>query len=224
MKVLIAAPVRDRAWILPEYLKAIENVSFTESIQYYFIINDCADNSRQILDEFKTKHNNCVIDEINFNAPKDERNSVRISHTFNALSFFRNKIVEYFLSTDCDILFSIDTDIIIKPECLNRLLEVDADIVSAFIYNDYNQKKLGNALIGRDKIVHIDISTREEIFSCSITGACYIIKRSVLEAGCRYGWHSWGEDTPFCFSALDKGFKMKCRQGDLAEHFMGERP
>ena len=224
MKVLIAAPVRDRAWVLPEYLKAIENLIFDGNIQYYFLINDSTDNSKQILEDFQQRKNNCVIEEINYNTPKDERNGVRSAHTFYTLANLRNHILEYFLSTDCDILYSIDTDVIVKPESLQELIKIDADITSTFIFNTKVQKwNRGNVLIGIDKIKHIDAALREEVFNCSVTGAVYIIKRKVIEAGCKYAWHRLGEDIPFCLGAINKGFIIKCTKRKLAEHYMSKR-
>jgi len=131
----------------------------------------------------------------------------------------RNKVIDYFLSTDCEYLFSIDSDVIVNLDCLKKLLDVDKDMVSALIYNDYGRGNIGNVMVGLDKPKHLGFKEQKEIFECDITGACFLIKRRVLEAGCKYGYHVYGEDIPFCREVKKQGFKIFSRK-DLAIHEM----
>jgi len=69
---------------------------------------------------------------------KDKRDTdIRRKYTYTWLSHLRNKILKKCIKLNCDYLFSVDTDILIKKDLLNRLLEHKKHIVSALIYNGY---------------------------------------------------------------------------------------
>lgn len=240
-KVLICAPVREREYIIKEYLQGILELTYPKCfISIYWIVNDSTDSTLQILNEFRdnniSNYKDIKIDIINFGAPEDARTSIRRKSTFYTLATLRNKLLEYFLATDNEYLFSIDSDIVVQHDCLSQLLIDDKDVISAYVCNEIKKGRRGNALnIFRTEIQdenknyimgssHIDVSTMLEIFECSLTGACYIIKRKVIESGARYAYGLAGEDMPFCLDVKKNGFNMFCRKSIngkiLAEHKM----
>ena len=49
-RVMIGCPVRNRAWILPDYLQHLRALKYPqEQIEYCFVINDSFDETRAIL-------------------------------------------------------------------------------------------------------------------------------------------------------------------------------
>ena len=223
MKILVASLIRDRAWILSEYLNALLQMG-TNEIEYYFLVNDSSDASIDILHNFKQNNrfmrDRITIEEVNIGTPKDARNCIRVEKVYLALAKLRNKIIDFTIGTDAEYLFSIDSDIIVKKDCLTKLLEVDSDVVSALIYNDYGRGNIGNVMAGLDNPKHIDFKEQQDIFECDITGACVLIKREVLmNKKCRYGYDRLGEDIPFCRAVKQEGFDIYSRKG-LAEHKM----
>ena len=54
MKVLIACPVKDRDWILPNYLQSVLELDYPkELIDIYWIVNNSSDNSLLMLESFR---------------------------------------------------------------------------------------------------------------------------------------------------------------------------
>jgi len=240
-KVLICAPVRNREYIIKEYLQGILELDYPRClISIYWIVNDSSDSTLQILNEFRdnniSNYKDIKIDTINFGAPEDARTSIRRKATFYTLATLRNKLLEYFLTTDNEYLFSIDSDIIVKPNILRQLLSDNKDVISAYVCNEIRKGKRGNALTVFETEIqdeqgnkikgssHIDASTMPEMFKCDLTGACYLIKRAVIESGVRYAYGLAGEDMPFCLDVKKNGFEMFCRKSingtSLAEHKM----
>ena len=132
--------------------------------------------------------------------------------------------------------FSVDSDILLPPHTLKQLLSWDKDIVSALIYNGpipesgqpaYNfMAKTNFTHSNGDKIyIHMSPGVLEAnsewtyqpenntykltmIPEVPMTGACFLIKKEVLDAGVQFGYHVQGEDIIFCEDALSKGFKI----------------
>ena len=53
-QIMIALAVRDRAWILPQFLKCLRDLKYDpESIILYFLVNNSIDRTEEILNEFQ---------------------------------------------------------------------------------------------------------------------------------------------------------------------------
>lgn len=217
MRILIGAPVRNRAWILPEYLKSIEGLMYLKSlISCCFILNDCEDNSKEILQAWKeknkNKYNEIKILERNFNNPNDYGEigqgrskrglPSRKKYIYKTLAKLRNLLLQEASLSEVDYLFSIDSDILINPDVLTLLLSEQKDIIAALVHNgevNYNFLPFS----GGDRRV---IPGR--LFDAKVTGAVYIISRQVFSNPViQYTDHTKGEDCGFCESARDQGFK-----------------
>jgi hypothetical protein len=219
MNILIAAPIRNRGWILNQYLNCLyflDTPGWNIDKGYYFILNDCTDNSREILEKRKEDLEprdysiHYKIDEINFNTPSDMgengmgRSGIpRELHTYKNLSVLRNKILEYARGINFDYIFSVDSDILVKPDILEKLIATKKDIVAALVRNsgtDWNFLPL----TGRDRN-----TIPSELFEVKVTGACYLISKNVfINKNIKYSNEfSSGEDEAFCHSAREQGFK-----------------
>ncbi len=225
LKVMIGCPVRNRAWILPRYLDCLEKINTnTFLLQYCFIINDCSDHSLQILAEFACKQPGKVrlIDK-NYDSPGGYR---RGQYNFGRLAQLRNLLLEAFLKSDCDYLFSLDSDILVSAGTLTQLLVDDCDIVSALICNGH---EIGDSSIynilkrsSDGSYIHIRNFPRDRVFPVDCTGAAYLIKRTVIAAGVRYSGHRGGEDIAFCEAAASRGFNIFCDGRVECLHLMRE--
>lgn len=225
LKVMIGCPLRDRAWVLPRYLDSLEKLGKSQcQVQYAFIINDCSDHSPRILAEFSDRQPDMVrLIEKNYDAPGGYR---RGQYNFGRLAQLRNLLLNVFLQSDCDYLFSLDSDILVPANTLTQLLTDDCDIVSALVCNGHE--------IGDDGIynvlkresdgsyVHIRNFPRDRIFPVDCTGAAYLIKRAVIAAGVRYSSRRGGEDIAFCEDAASRGFNIFCDGRVECSHLMQE--
>jgi glycosyltransferase involved in cell wall biosynthesis len=126
--VTIACPVRDREIYLPYYLKNILNQTYPKQLtNLFFVANNVTDSSLQILKSFKKKYSEKYplirIDRYdNDKIPYDgEKRMVRGKNmqVYSFLAELRNYICK---NTETDYLFSVDSDIMLLPDTLERLI------------------------------------------------------------------------------------------------------
>lgn len=194
-KIFLGAPVRNRAWVLPRYIKGIVNQNIP--METCFIINDCEDNTEQIL-----KKSGFTIIKQDLG---QTHGHLRGEYSKDNLAKLRNMLLEEFLKSDCDYLLSIDTDIILPKGSVKQLLSDNKDIVSMLIKNS-DVLNVHNFFINGKHVEEV----KEGLIPVDMTGAVYLIKRRVIEAGVKYVYHKLGEDIPFCNSAREKGFEIYC--------------
>jgi GT2 family glycosyltransferase len=221
--ILIACPIRNRAWILLEYLTHLQNLNYPkENIAFHFVVNDSTDDTKKMLRTWKNCYEKYYryikISEINFGVPKDleegegRDGSVKITqtrhnYTYKTLSILRNLILDFAdFDETCSYLFSVDSDILVNPETVNDLLMVlstNKDIVGSCISNGgrcFNFLPLS----GKREI----IPENQNPFEVRLTGACMMVSRKVFSnKKIRYSPENSGEDEGFCKSAKALGFK-----------------
>lgn len=226
-KVAIGCPVRNRAWILPEYLAALDKIDYPQ-VQFLFLENDSDDDTRWILDDWTFSRND-YADFICWRTGAEawERGDYSLNGYAN-LATVRNQFVKSILEyTDADYLFSVDSDVIVPPDALQRLLE-HADentIVGAAISNIPGQpldgSTPGNFMIERNgMMVHPNPYPLSGLLDVDVIGAVYLIPRKALESGVRYAAHPQGEDIAFCIKAAEMGFQMRVVTDVKCEHRM----
>lgn len=227
--VLIGCPVRNRAWILPEYLDALDNMH--QARRFLFVENNSEDNTFSLLEEFASRHNpDCMVMSLH-NQPYDHWQRGAYAHNqYRHLAELRNRFIELFLHSEYDYLLSIDSDIIAYPNLLDELLKhANQDTIVAAAISNIPDKKLdghtpGNFMRYFDNYLsHLTHHPLTGVIDVDVTGAVYLIPRKVVEAGVRYGPHGQGEDIPFCNIAKAQGFSIKVVLDPLCEHRMVER-
>lgn len=209
-RVFIGSPIRNRGWVIQEHLD-----SLTKQLgiipQYCYVLNNCTDNTEAILKKNKIPY-------INYDIKHPTENWTRGSYSFSDLAELRNALLDEFLKSDCDYLFSIDSDVILDStvSILDLVLN-DKDIVSGLIRNSPTLFAHNILIKGKQpkklKLGLIPVDT---------TGAVYLIKREVIESGVRYGYHKYGEDYIFCESADDNNFGIYCDTTIQATHVFSE--
>lgn len=195
MRIFIGAPVRNRAWVLRRYLDALIDQNVEK--EFCFVLNDSIDESESILQSYGMPYV-----EMNLGSTYE---AVRGKYSIAHLAQLRNRLLEEFLRSDCEYFFSVDTDVIIPENSLVQLVEDDKDIISMLIRNHPTLQAHNAMVAGR----HMQ-TIPEGIIPVDVTGAVYLIKRKVIEAGVRYQYYPQGEDIPFCKLAAAKGFGIYC--------------
>jgi hypothetical protein len=223
--ILIGCPVRNREWILPDYLKALENLDYPkENLAFHFILNDSTDKSKEILlnwkyETMKDGYRYVRITELNFDYPPDWGETrittngssiTRFNKGYKALSVLRNLLLDLaWLDIKSDYLFSIDSDIIVKPDILSNLLLAEKHIIAGLVKNDSSNYNFTPKGITPKGVREVDIA-----------GAIILISRKVIDnKRIRYSPGKTGEDEGFCFSAKAQGFKSYILS-DLQNHIM----
>jgi glycosyltransferase involved in cell wall biosynthesis len=227
-KIMIACPVRNRAWILPRYLKSISDLEYpSEYLCYCFVINDCIDSTPNLLADFARERPGQVKIIVQNLGRRQSKSHLRGYYHFAHLAQLRNILLLAFQKSDCDYLFSVDSDILLPPLALNTLLEDDCAIISALVCNGH---ELGDPSIhnilkhdGQGGWIAIRDFPRNRVFEVDCTGAAYLLKREVIDKyGVRYSATYGAEDIGFCQDAASKGLKIFCDGRVECEHHMRE--
>ena len=243
-RILIYQGVHNRGWVLPFYLRNIYNIDYDKKlIDIYFYVNNCQpeDKSIEILKSFRKEHGdeyNSFVIEIKNNdlSFKDDRTvEVRNQKTYEILSAIRNNAMKKCVELKCDYWFNVDTDILVKPDIIKRLLNVGYPISASLIYNGYLFEtdkvwKYPNVLNREDGtykhfvnrlVRNPSQATENDIFEIDATGACCLISKTVCQ-NTKYQFHPLGEDLGWADSCREKGFKMAFSPSIYSQHIMSE--
>jgi hypothetical protein len=241
-RVLLAAPVRDRGWILPAYLERVAELDIPEGVQLdaYFLVNgDEGDGGPDMLRRFAGLMQGRMRVEVERYpadppVPPSRETHNRLS-LFRYLAGLRNATVERALAGGYDYLFSVDTDVLMPAWTLRRLLAAGRDVVAAALVNDefwnlpaayraHNMLRRADfpGPAGRRAYQHVTNMPETGLMEVDVTGACFLIARRVLEAGCRFADHPAGEDVPFCEAVQAAGFRLFGDAGLRVEHMMAQ--
>lgn len=227
-KVMIGCPMRNRAWILPRYLESLTSLEYpSKYLNYCFIVNDCIDSTLSLLDTFANEHPNQVKILVHDLGERQSRSHLRGYYNFAHLAQLRNSLLSAFLKSDCDFLFSVDSDIVMPLISLKQLLADDCAIVSALVCtgHELGYTDIYNILRHTEegRWIHIRDIPRDRIFEVDCTGAAYLLKREVIERyGIRYSAAYGAEDIGFCRNAALKGLKIFCDGRVEGKHHMWE--
>ena len=205
-KILITAPLRQDVKIFQEYQKGLDALEIPVGfcVRRFFVVNDCEEVIPYIRNAEYIRMDT-----------GDEYRKTGDNHewTFELMakmSGLRNRTIEEMLDGGYEYWFSVDTDLVLDPWTLYRLIEADKDIVSEIFWTQH----WCNAW-ERDQYS----PPREEwrkpgLYQVGMTGACTLVKRKVFEAGVDYTQIPniykalRGEDRHFCVRAACAGFEM----------------
>lgn len=225
--VLVTSLIRNRAWCLPKFLKALDQQTKTyppEKLSYLFLINDSVDDSEKILTEWaKTegkKYRKVQLTTINF------KNSDAVDHTWSEaklqnMARMRDICLDNLVKSDNEYLFSIDSDIILDhDDTLRHMICLERQIISEVFWAKWEHegaKPLPNVwLSGGYHITDAFLAQlkRPGTYEVGGLGAITTIHRSVPELGVTYQRvpnlpsDMRGEDRDFCIRATCAGLKL----------------
>lgn len=238
LNVLIGSPIRQKPAILNEFLLSLEQVEVghVRCSYCFFDENDMAE-SKKLLRKFSEIKKVEIIDE-----EKDLTESYvcdQTTHHWKEKNIWRvadikNQILNRAREGDFDYLFLIDSDLIIHPQTLSRLIQCDKEIVSNIFWTSWqphliplpqvwvsdqytlfekapleqlSEKELlcrQNAFLNRLK--------RPGTYEVGGLGACTLISRSALNKQISFqkipNLSFWGEDRHFCVRAASMGCQL----------------
>ena len=220
IRVLIAAPLRQDVKIFLEYQKGLDALEVPEgySLSRFFVVNDCEEVIPYIHDaEYVTVNTG------------DEYRKTGDNHEWTLelmakMSDLRNRTITEALTGGYDYWFSVDTDIVLDPATLRRLVEADKDIVSEIFWtNGWCNAWMHDQSAG----MKAEWST-PGLYRVGMTGACTLMKAEVFAAGVDYSpipniKSLWGEDRFFCIRAACHGFELWVDSHFPAEHLFTEQ-
>lgn len=237
-RIMIFAPVHQREWILPLYLRNLYNLDYEKKkIRILWIVNNCSDKSNLFLEIFKKNygHEYESVDIQIWDNPKiglDARNvKQRKEFTYQWLTDLRNRGVSECIKQGCDYLFSCDSDILVEKNSLKNLLSFDKDYISNLLYNGYQvfpdkYWTTPNVLRKQDATyIHVNnyhTKNKRGIIACDFSGASFLCSKKALPY-LNFDYNILGEDLPACQSLQKAGFDLFCSCDDYVQHVMSEK-
>ena len=206
-KILICAPLRQDTDIFREYQKSLDALEVPEGyeVSRFFVVNGCGE-------DLKSEIRDAEWTEVEIGEDYIKTDDDHLWHIglMNKVGELRNMTIRKMLDGGFDYWLSVDTDLILDPWTLYRLIEADKDIVSeifwtqhwcnAWMYDQYTPPEREWYNPG--------------LYRTGMTGACTLVKRKVFEAGVDYTpipnirKALRGEDRHFCVRAACAGFEM----------------
>ncbi|ACJ34929.1 CDP-glycerol glycerophosphotransferase family protein [Anoxybacillus flavithermus] len=236
-RVLIGSPVHQKAPILQLFLTSLEYLN-TEGLEVHYLFiddNESEDAKRVLLDFVRKKSTAYVLNSANSQKYICDENT----HYWNEglvwkVAHFKNIIIQFALEKDFDYLFFIDSDIVLHPETLQKLIEAKKDIISnifwtkwqpdlpelpqVWVFDQYGQyyykrgEKLTKEQIQDRHQQFLDMLRKPGIYEVGGLGACTLISRRALQSGVSFSEIKnvsfWGEDRHFCIRAQALGFDL----------------
>lgn len=239
-KILISSPIRQCPEILSEFLLSIKELNISGMSVDFLFIDDNDNLASSMLCDFDangiSKTTIIAADElIKFSPGYQYNDGHNWNHTLiERVTIFKNHIIKVAIDGDYTHLFLVDSDLVLHPETLRRLLSLQCDIVSNIFWTKFSaydnflpqvwlmdQRSLFDSSDPKTKnSIYRTVKIKEFIETLKIPGtykvgglgACTLISRRVLEAGVNfsglYNISFWGEDRSFCIRAVSAGFEL----------------
>ncbi|MGL6106767.1 hypothetical protein [Romboutsia sp.] len=237
-KILIGSPIYQKKDILKEFLLSLEQLQKDNLIVDYYFIDDNVDlQSKQLLWNFKTEHDNVFLE----TSKTDDNEYYFDNYThrwsdklIEKVSMFKNNIINFSIEKDYDYLFLIDSDIVLHPKTLHQLISNEKEIISNIfwtqwtpdnpplpqvwlkddykLYDAIQNENLTDTEIQKKTIDFINLLKEHGVYKVGGLGACTLISKSALLKGVNfnplYNISFWGEDRHFCIRAAALGIDL----------------
>ena len=231
--ILLTMPVRNRAWCLPKVLNSIRKQDYPlDRISLMFLMNDCTDETEEILTKFMHKYNeifnNIVIVTENFEPEGDElKDHFWTNEGFKRIGEIRNLCLKIWDKED--YMMMMDSDLKLNPHVITRLVQTKKDIVAENSWATWNNQwseplphitddlvstfPAQTGWITTDKIIEKlkkpgihKLTPNEKVR----VGTCILLSKAVKKKGIDFTPRAdnWDEQLSFCASAQEAGFDI----------------
>lgn len=235
--ILIAAPIYQRAWILEQWIDAIEKQDYPkDQLGFMFELGPDDDETHQILFNWQAKHPEfkCFDAQICDNAQHHSHpDGLRIwdSEKYLNMVTFRNNLLERATakSDEFDYYFSLDSDIMLRdPQTLNKLVAYASDpkhhVISPLMYMTPFDVGFPSGMTWIDypggrasrQLAQYKVG---EFFKIDIVMAAVFMQKEVYTK-VRYALHRQGEDLGFAAELNRHGFDSYAAWDIYCPHIM----
>lgn len=250
-KILIGSTVRQKSSILKEFLLSLSELYIQDyNVNFMFFDDNENEESAQILNNFKVEDCSTIL-------LSGEKQGEYIcnddGHRWKddliwKVAAYKDRIINYAKENNYDYLFLVDSDLIIHPETLEKLIATEKDIISeifwtkwdfsdiekpqVWVSGNYNlYYKSENETLSEEEIksrtnAYIKCMRIPGVYEVGGLGACTLISKKALDKGVCYkkleGINYIGEDRHFCVRALKVGLKLHVETSIPAYHIYRE--
>jgi len=241
-KILLGMPVRNRGRVIGSTLSSIYQQKYPrKKIGCYFLLNDSTDNTEEILTSFQKKYREeyrfIEIEKINLGTPPDIRSRPHMmpkpipynrQEIYKALCQLNNMVLERLLKDDAEYLFAVDSDTLLQPDCLAKLVKARRKVITTIQAVDYQGGRIlgiwrisSNGLCKR--ITPQEREQEKEIFEVNLIGGTWLLSREIPEKGIRYEYDGRGASVGFSERINKAGFKIYAYRDEIAYHQMDDK-
>jgi len=223
-EITLFAPVRVEPGVAELFFSALDGLAeHTNRIGFWFYDDNQDEQSRECLRRFVDRWSSRATVLPPLELPRTDYSRAGSSHVWSnagvaRVTAIKNHAIASVLQSPSQHLFLVDADVVIRPDLVDHLSEVGADVISAVYwtqfapsdpylpnvwdFNGYDFEHSGSILALRSPGHH----------RVGGLGACTLIHRRVLEAGVDFSplpnLRLWGEDRHFCIRAAALGFDL----------------
>jgi hypothetical protein len=238
-RVLIAAPVRQKPVILQHFLDGLQRLDTTGlEVAYLFVDNNDDPQASQMLRAFAGQVG-APVHRLRVPVAEPYQRTETHHHWTESLIWrlaaIKDGILHAALQHGYDYAFLVDSDLVLHPQTLRRMVECKRDILSQVFWTVWSHDKppLPNVWyadhynlyrVRRKQTLERDEQARrteaflsalaffEGVYRVSGLGACTLIARRAIEAGVNFselrGSLHAGEDRHFCLRAEALGLRL----------------
>lgn len=216
-KVLIGCPARQKPHIFREYLQSLRALRLPAGVEVTrrFFLHGCPELAEMLLPE----------EECRFKEAEDTYETDGTSHKWRLSNFaavveMKNSLLQQARDGGFDCFFLVDSDLILHPDTLRRLLSLQKDIVSEIFWTKWekDQDLVGPNCWDMDMCTYGRFGFQRfrvpDVHLTGGTGACILLSRKVLETETvnydplyNVSFSRW-EDRAFCIRAVVNGFPI----------------
>ena len=199
-KLIVGAPVKDRAWVLPEWHEPLSGYPIV------CLLSRSEDDSRSILEDLGVE----VIDDLEEGRPVPEIDGHiwnRGTPVFEYMARLRNRLLDVMIEREAEYFLSLDCDIVLPPNAITDLLLImertGADVISPAVALCFDPVEWNTMNWDRTYTAwrhHIPMCTAP----VDVVMAAMLLNRRAIES-CRWMPNVQGEDIGFCLLAEQLG-------------------
>lgn len=225
MRLLVGCPVRDRDWIIPSWFSHVEAAcTMAEITPVYIFVCDRRDPTRPHCEEQARRYGHDLHFVDVLEPPVVNRQEHVWSTDPTALErmvHLRNYLLEGVRSLNPDYFFSLDSDILVRPDTIKNLLETIQKDARGF--DALGQKVYLSP--GKDAPSYMTLHSRgvsrkdcEAVFRVDIIMAAKLMTPKAYAVN--YSWHQDGEDIGWSLKCRDQGVRLGWYGLNACKHVM----
>lgn len=232
-KILIGAPVYQRAWILGEWFERIEAQTIPLSdLGFVFELGPDDHETHEVIWEWQSRHPEVSIFDARVSEVPNQRTHPDGKRRwkrddYHRMVQLRNSLLARVINYRPDRYFSLDSDILLDhPQTLEYLYELTKtrQAVSPLCYMWATGKAFPNVMSWVDPSGSkarriIGEYPRLSVFKADVIMAAKMMRPEVYTT-VRYSWHPQGEDLGWSADALNKGFELYSAHDIYCPHIM----
>ena len=220
-RVLIAGPVRQDPEVLKLFLASIVRLKTFDEVDLLFVDDNESAESQELLSRLQDGHGAIIWK----NAGSSHRyHRSEVTHEWSddlvwRVAAMKDRILEHAREHRYDYVLLIDSDVLVAPDTLDRLVQADKDILCNVFWTCWQPNTMEMPQVWLQDMYSFDPDPgfiarlrTPGIYEVGGLGACTLISRRAIEMGVRFARiHNvsfWGEDRHFCIRAVALGLQL----------------